>query len=242
MSGAKTPELEILSDPDALARRVANWLTEVARETRGTFRVALSGGETPRPLYRNLATSPWREAFPWSRAAWFWGDERFVSPDDPRSNYRMTRETLLDRAPVPAARIHAVPTLETSPEQAAAAYERTLQTLYGAARLDPARPLFDVNLLGLGPEGHTASLFPGTAALAERERWVVAVLGVKEEPRITLTYPVLESAHRVAFLVTGVEKRAVLRRLLRGDVALPAARVHPAGELRIFADRAAAGG
>lgn len=242
MSGAKTPELEVLSDPDALAHRVADWLTEVARETRGPFRIALAGGETPRPLYRNLATAPWREAFPWSRTAWFWGDERFVPPDDPRSNYRMAREALLDRAPVPAAGVHAVPTLGMSPEQAASTYERTLQAIYGATRLDPARPLFDVNLLGLGPEGHTASLFPGTAALAERMAWVVAVLAVKEEPRITLTYPVLESARHVAFLVAGAQKRAALRRLLRGDVALPAARVHPVGELRIFADRAAAGG
>lgn len=125
--------------------------------------------------------------------------------------------------------------------QAAAAYERELKSFYGAEQLDPSRPLFDVVLLGLGPDGHTASLFPGTAVLAERERWVAAVLGAKSEARITLTYPALESSRHAAFLVVGGEKRAMLRRLREADETLPASRLHPAGSLCIFADVAAAG-
>jgi 6-phosphogluconolactonase len=124
--------------------------------------------------------------------------------------------------------------------RAASAYERELKSFYGAERLDPARPLFDVNLLGLGPDGHTASLFPGTAVLAERDRWVAAVVGVKSEARITLTYPALESSRHAAFLVVGEEKRAIFDQFCRGDDSLPASHLRPTGTLSIFADAAAA--
>ena len=136
----------------------------------GSFAVCLSGGSTPQRLYEHLAGPPYRDAFPWSRTHWFWGDEQFVPHDDALSNYRMVREALLSRAPIPAVNIHPIPTEGLSPEAAASAYERELKSFYGADHLDPARPLFDVNLLGLGPDGHTASLFPGSAVLAEREK------------------------------------------------------------------------
>jgi 6-phosphogluconolactonase len=242
MTAVSTAAVEVLADSETLARRAAGWLLAAAQAKRDTFAVALSGGSTPRRLYELLAAPPCRETFPWARTHWFWGDERFVPHDDEESNYRMVREALLSRAPIPAANIHAVPTQCTTPNDAAAAYERALQSFYGATTLAPERPLFDIVLLGLGPEGHTASLFPGTAILEERRRWVGAVVGAKPEPRITLTYPALESSREVAFLVAGEEKRAVLDRLFAGDAALPAARLQPQGALRFFLDRAAAPG
>jgi 6-phosphogluconolactonase len=235
------PHLEILADAEALARRVADWLVAAAVGTEGRFAVALSGGSTPRRLYELLAGSPYRDAFPWPRTHWFWGDERVVPHDSPASNYRMVREAMLARAPVPTGTIHPVPTEGLTPQEAAASYEREIKHFYGASTLKPDRPLFDVTFLGLGPEGHVASLFPGTAILSERSRWVGAVIGAKAEPRITLTYPAIESSRTVAFLVSGSAKRPVLKQLLDGDPALPATHVRPAqGTLHIFADRAAA--
>lgn len=239
MTGPSEAKLEILADPEALSRRVAEWMLAAAMEKDGVFVVSLSGGSTPRRLYERLAKPPYLDAFPWPRTHWFWGDERFVPHDDALSNYRMARETLLSRAPIPAINIHPVPTEGISPNAAAAAYERELKSFYGAERLDPLRPLFDITLLGLGPDGHMASLFPGSAVLAERDRWVAAVVGVKPEARITLTYPALESSRRAAFLVAGKDKRAVFGRLRRGDDSLPAARLHTTGLLCLFGDAAA---
>jgi 6-phosphogluconolactonase len=236
MTRPVAPKFEILPDPAALAHRVADWLLAAALARDGAFAVALSGGSTPRRLYQCLAGSPWSEIFPWSRVHWFWGDERFVPLDDVRSNYRMVREALLGRAPIPAGHIHPIATDGVTAAAAASLYERTLQSFYGADRLDPARPLFDVTLLGLGADGHTASLFPGTDVLTERCRWVAPVVGA--ETRITLTYPVLESSRQVAFLVEGSEKRQILARLRNGDPDLPAARLQPIGTLTIFADAA----
>ena len=232
-------DLEILGDPDALARRVADWLLGLALSKDGILAVALSGGSTPQRLYQTLVTSPYREALPWSRIHWFWGDERFVPTTDALSNYRMAWEAMLSHAPIPARNIHRIPTEGCSPESAAASYEGDLKAFYGAPQFDRARPLFDIVLLGLGPDGHTASLFPGTTALQRTERWVVAVGGAKAEPRITLTYPALESSRQLAFLVAGAEKRPILGRLLRADADLPAARVRPLGASRVFADAAA---
>jgi 6-phosphogluconolactonase len=237
MSGRPDFETEILGDPEKLARRVAEWLLATAAAKQGRFVVALSGGSTPKRLYELLVGT----AFPWARTHWFWGDERFVPHDDPRSNYRMTREAMLSQAPIPEANIHAMPTEHIAPEAAAAAYDAELKAFYGQDRLDPARPLFDVTLLGLGPDGHTASLFPGTAVLGERHKWVAAVLDGKLEPRITLTYPALESSRTAAFLVAGAEKHEMLARLLAGDRDLPAARLAAVGKMRLFADTAAAG-
>lgn len=234
-------KLEILANPDALACRVADWLLAQAVEKAGIFAVALSGGTTPRRLYERLADPSYRDEFPWSRAHWFWGDERFVPHDNAQSNYRMVQEALLSRAPIPTANVHPVPTEDISPESAATSYERELKIFYGREGLEPTRPLFDVTLLGLGPDGHTASLFPGSTALMERDRWVAAVVGVESEARITLTYPALESSRHVAFLVAGNEKQGIFSQLRRGNTELPAARLRPTGTLCLFADIAAAG-
>src|SRR5215475_2712933 len=231
-------QLQVLADPEALARRAADWLVAMSTAREAVFTLALSGGGTPRRLYQLLAGPPYRDVFPWQRTHLFWGDERFVPRDDESSNYRMVRDAMLSQAPIPATNIHPVPTEGLTPEAAASAYERELKSFYGAERLDPARPLFDVILLGLGPDGHTASLFPGTAALDERERWV-AVVG-PTPTRITLTYPVLESGRHVAFLVAGKEKREIFSRFRRGEHTLPAARLRPIGTLHLFADTAAA--
>jgi len=241
MTTLSETKLEILADPEALARRVADWIHAMATAKDGLFTVALSGGSTPRRLYQLLAEPPYLPMFPWSRTHWFWGDERFVPPDDPLSNYRMAREALLSRAPIPTGNIHPIPTVGLGPDAAATAYEHELKSAYGAERFDPAPPLFDVTLLGLGPEGHTASLFPGTAVLAERDRWVAAVVGAKAEARITLTYPALDSSRNAAFLVAGKEKQEIFARLQRGDKDLPAARLCPTGVLWLFADAAAGG-
>ncbi len=234
-------QFEILADADALADRVADWLLAEALAKQAPFAISLSGGSTPRLLYARLARSPYLEKFPWPLAHWFWGDERFVPHDDTRSNYRMVKEVLLSRAPIPMGNIHAMPTENIGPEQASEDYERALKSFYGADRLDRSRPLFDATLLGVGVDGHTASLFPGSPVLQERDRWVAAVVGAGSEPRITLTFPALDSSRHVAFLISGKEKRPILERLRRGDESLPAAHVHPTGMLHIFCDAAAAG-
>ena len=230
--------IETVADPADLAQRAARWIAGIAGECTGRIAVALSGGSTPRPLYRLLTEPPWRARLPWDRIHWFWGDERFVPPDHPDSNYRMAREAMLALAPIPPANIHPVPTAG-DPAAAARSYQETLQSFYDGAALDPARPLFDIQLLGLGPDGHTASLFPGTAVLGERRRWVAEVVGAKPETRITLTYPVLESSRHTAFLVAGADKRAALAGALAHHQELPAARLAPMGELVWFVDREA---
>lgn len=230
--------VDVSRDPEALARRVAAWITELATSSRDRFTIGLSGGSTPRRLYQLLAESPFRDNLPWERIHWFWGDERIVPWDDPESNYGMARAAMLSHAPVPPGNIHGVVTTGT-PEEAARRYEDALKSYYGSAALDPGKPLFDVQLLGLGEDGHTASLIPGTSALDERHRWAVTVVGVRPEPRITLTYPVLDSSRHVAFLAAGGGKREILARALSGDQALPAARVSPVGELTWFVDEAA---
>jgi len=236
MSGRPNIETAILDDAEKLAHHAATWLATTAAATTGRFAVSLSGGSTPRRLYELLAGM----SFPWARTHWFWGDERFVPHDDSRSNYRMTREALLAHAPIPEANIHPITTEGEGAEAAASDYERQLQSFYGGDALDPARPFFDVTLLGLGPDGHPASLFPGTSVLGERAKWVAAVLDGKLEPRITLTYPALESSRSAVFLVAGTEKREMLARLLDGDRVLPAARLRPVGKTLVFADAAAA--
>ena len=234
-----TTESRIFESAEALAIEVADWLCGLARTKDGTFAVCLSGGSTPQRLYERLAAPEVASRFPWNRAHWFWGDERFVPHDQPDSNFRMARDAFLSRVPVPAGNIHAVPTEGISPEEAAVAYEVTLKSFYGADRLSPKRPLFDVTLLGIGDDGHTASLFPGQQALQEMARWAVAVIGVKSEARITLTYPVLDSSVDLAFVATGREKRQVVARARAGDRTLPSGAVRPIGRLHWFTDRLA---
>jgi 6-phosphogluconolactonase len=236
--GRAIGHIEILPDPLALARHVAEWMRQAALAAPGSFCISLSGGSTPRTLYELLASDEFR--FPWPRVSWYWGDERFVPHDHPDSNYRMTREAMLAKAPGPPENIHPVPT-DGTPEDAARRYERTLQQAYGAAMLDPQRPLFDVTLLGLGPDGHTASLLPGEPVLNERKRWVTAVSHGRPEVRITMTYPAIESSRRVAFLVAGEEKADIFSAIRAGNSEVPAARVRPVGALSWFVDQAAAG-
>ena len=239
MTDSTPPLVQVLSDPDVLAETVADWLLELALVKGGPFSLCLSGGSTPKVLYHRLATAPYRETLPWDRIHIFWGDERFVPRDDDLSNYKMVKEALLDHIPIPPENVHGTPTEGLSPDKAAAEYQRTLQAFYGAEVLDPAKPLFDVNLLGLGEDGHTASLFPNTEVLGERNKWVAPVIGAKAEARITLTYPALESCRYGAFLVAGEGKAEILGKLLAGDTTLPSANLHPTGELRVYCDAAA---
>jgi 6-phosphogluconolactonase len=239
MTVAALTEGRTFASAETLAHDVAKWLSSLAQANDRVFAVCLSGGATPQRLYERLADPASASRFPWNRVHWFWGDERFVPHDHPDSNFRMARDAFLSRVPVPDDNIHAVPTKGLSPEQAAIDYERTLKRFYGADTLAPARPLFDVTLLGIGEDGHTASLFPGQPALEETRRWAVAVNGAKAEARITLTYPALDSSRDVAFVVTGKEKRSVVARAQAGDRTLPAAMVRPVGRLQWFTDRAA---
>ncbi|MDY0885146.1 6-phosphogluconolactonase [Dongia soli] len=232
--------IDILPDPATLARHVADWMTAAALASTGPFRVSLSGGSTPKTLYELLASDAFRQRFPWPRVHWYWGDERFVPHDHPDSNYRMIREAMLAKVPVPPENIHPMP-VDGAPEEAASSYERMLQAAYGAAVLDPAKPFFDITLLGLGSDGHTASLLPDHPVLQERKRWVAAVLHGRPEIRITMTYPAIESSRQAAFLVAGKEKAAVFSDIRTGKSQVPAARIKPVGELIWFVDRAAAG-
>ena len=233
-----SPVLDIQPDGAAVARRAAAWVTERALATPGRFAWSLSGGSTPKALYALLAAEPFVSRFPWDRTHVFFGDERFVPHDHPDSNYRMAREAMLAHVPLSEAQVHPWQT-DGDPEHAALHYADTLKRFYGGDTLDPARPLFDVMFLGLGEDGHTASLFPGVGALQERTAWTAAVVGAKPEPRLTLTYPALDSSRAVAFIANGEGKRAILARVLAGDEALPAAHIRPVGELLWFTDTAA---
>lgn len=233
--------LQVADDPAALARAAADRLLTWANETKGSVRIALSGGSTPRRTYQELAGPEFVGRFPWSRVHWFWGDERFVPPDHPDSNYRMVREAMLDAAPIPPGNIHPIPTVAIDPESAAAAYEADLQRIYGGTLLHADRPLFDVCLLGLGDDGHIASLLPGTTVLNETNRWVAPVAHGRPEVRITLTYPAINWSRHIAFLVSGAGKRAILAAVRAGGSDAPAAQLEPLGDLLFIADRAAAG-
>jgi len=229
-----------VADADALARAAADRiLARIAANGDGVA-ICLAGGSSPQRLYQLLATEAYRSQIPWQRVHWFIGDERFVPADDPLNNMAMARRTFLDLC-APAANIHPIATDTADPEKAARHYERELQSFYGARQLDSARPLFDVVLMGVGPDGHTASLFPGDAALGEAERWVVGVPHAHVEPfvpRVSLTLPALNSCREMLFEVSGADKRAILTRVLAGE-NLPANRAHSIGETMWLADKAA---
>jgi 6-phosphogluconolactonase len=239
MTDHEKGRLDVQRDPAALANRVAGWMIAILKNCEHP-RVSLSGGSTPRALYELLASDRFTAQVPWRRLSLFWGDERFVAHDHPESNYRMVRIAMLDKVSIPSENVHPVPIMG-SPEEAAQQYERILKRAYGGDTLAPGRPLFDIMLLGLGEDGHTASLLPGQPILAERDRWVSAVTRGRPETRISLTYPAINSSRHVAFLVTGQGKSDILRRIHAGERDLPAAHVRPEGELLWFADQAAAG-
>jgi 6-phosphogluconolactonase len=232
-------EIVVLKDGSAIARHMAEWLLGQALAKQGAFALGLSGGSTPRMLYTLLASDAFRDRFPWDRTHLFFGDERVVPHDHPDSNYRMAWEAMIAHVPIPASQVHPWQA-DGDPKHGALHYADTLKRFYGGDTFDPSRPLFDVQLLGLGEDGHTASLFPGVAALGERSAWTAAVIGAKPEPRLTLTYPALDSSRVVAFLVSGEGKRHILARAMAGDEALPAVHVVPVGKRLFFTDEAAA--
>lgn len=211
-------EVRVFDGVSELMRATAEEIVLAARQAvdgHGRFAWALAGGSTPRTVYELLASDFYRERMPWSAIHFFWGDERHVPPDHPDSNYRMAREAMLDHVPVPAENVHRVPAEEPDAQRAAAEYEATLRSFFKPA---PGEwPRFDLILLGLGKEGHTASLFPGGDAVRERERLVVAPwVEAQKTFRITLTPPVLNHARRAMFLVSGEEKAEALHAVLEG--------------------------
>lgn len=233
--------LRVCEDANDLARKGAAYLCDLTAGHEGRTIIALSGGNTPKPLYELLAQEPIKSRLPWDRVHWILGDERFVPPSDPASNYGMARAAFLSHVPVPPENVHPLETEGVTLEEAAARYEAMLKGLYGADTLDPRRPLLDLTLLGLGEDGHTASLLPGEPVLQERKRWVAPVPKGRVEERVTLTYPALDSSAVVAFLVSGEGKRDILDKILSGETNFPAAHIRPVGKVIWFADRAAVG-
>ena len=232
-----------VADPAELAKIAADRLIARIAANAGRAAICLTGGSSPKQLYQLLATEPCRDKIPWDRVHWFIGDERFVPADDPLNNMSMARRIFLDRC-APASNIHPIPT-ETAhpddPDGSAERYERELKSFYGAEALDPARPLFDLVLMGVGHDGHTASLFPGYPAVEETARWVVGVPRANVEPfvpRVTLTLPALGSCHEMLFEVAGADKRAILTRVFDGE-DLPANRACATGETVWLVDQAA---
>jgi 6-phosphogluconolactonase len=227
-------KIEVVADAGALAARVAGVIAERLKDAHYPFRLALSGGSTPRAAYQLLAAAN----LDWDCVELFFSDERFVPPDHPDSNYRMVRETLLAGETVSPRKIFAMPT-DGTPDSAAARYDEALRQQYGAGSLEAGVPLFHLTLLGLGEDGHTASLLPDQPVLGERDRWCAAVPEGRGEPRITLTYPALESSELIVFLVSGAAKRDALAQARGG--ALPAGGIKPRGEVLWLVDEAAAG-
>ena len=232
-----TPEIRVHNDPDAVAAAAARAIARTAAgavRRRDRFTLVLSGGETPLATYRLLAA---RRDVDWARADVFFGDERAVPPDDAASNYHAAQETLLAHAARAGARIHRMHAEAGDLDAAAAAYESKLRAVLGK------RPHFDIVLLGLGADGHVASLFPAHAALVERRLWVVATPAPHIAPRLTLTFPAFAAARHVFFLVVGAGKSTMLRRVLDGArdiMLLPAQGIAPRrGRVVWFVDRAA---
>lgn len=242
MSG--TVEVRRLATPQDLFRAAADEVLHAASEAiekRGRFTIALSGGSTPKSLYSLIAANA-ATSVDWQKVFFFWGDERHVGPKDAESNYRMVEESLFSKISVPASNIFRVPAENPDAAAAAEAYEQIMRKFFETA---PGEfPRFDVILLGMGPDGHTASLFPETAALKEKSRWVVANWVEKlQTHRITLTLPVLNQARLVAFLISGTDKAAALHEVLEGKAPgekYPSKLVQPVdGKLIWFVDRAA---
>ena len=237
-------QIEVAESAEALSRAAAARfvrITTAAVRARGRCSVALSGGSSPKGVYRALAYEPYRSQVRWDQIEFFWGDERHVPPDHADSNYRMAADTLLSRVPVHPQSIHRVHAESADAALAAQQYEDEIRAYFGGG---DATPRFDLVWLGLGTDGHTASLFPGTSALAEQRRWCVANwVGALNTHRITMTLPVFNAARDVVFIVSGAEKSPIVRQVLHvPDSALPAQLVQPAdGNLWWMLDRAAAG-
>lgn len=231
-------KIEVLPDQSALITRSLDLILtnlDAAIKQQGRFTIALSGGSTPKPLYEAIA----KQKLPWDKIHVFWGDERYVPPDHPDSNELMARRAWLDQVDIPAANIHAVPTLDNDPGLSAAKYEQHLQAFFNSA---PGEfPALDVVLLGMGDDAHTASLFPHTAALKVRDRLIT--VGNKDgNPRITFTYPFINAARSVIFVVAGTNKRPALAQVFApqaDDSTYPSRLIQPQGELVWLLDAAA---
>lgn len=236
--------VHVVDDDAALARaaadRIARRLAHAPRE-RERLAVCLTGGATPEPVYRLLASGPYRERLPWPRIHWFWTDERFVPYDDTRNNARMAIDAMLEPMNVPRENIHRMRTDVGDAHEGAKLYEAQLREHHAGARLDKPPPLFDLVLMGLGPDGHTASLYPGHATVDETKRWA---LGIDESgyepyvPRVTLTFPALASTREMLFLVSGDDKRDAMRRILDNE-DLPSVRAYSEGDLAWLVTRSA---
>lgn len=234
----------IYPDTDQLSHAAAQYIVQIANEAiaaHGRFTLALSGGSTPRKLYGLLASAPYRDQIRWEQVEIFWSDERNVPPDDPESNYAMAREVMLSKVPIPAGQIHRVPAEVPDRDAASQAYTLEMQRVFGTDGV----PDFDLIQLGMGPEAHTASLFPHQASLHEQQRLVMPVDVPKPPPpRLTFTPPLLNAARHVLFLVTGAEKAEALQAVLEGPYQpeeYPAQLVRPThGETTWMLDTAAA--
>ncbi|UPK30459.1 6-phosphogluconolactonase [Bradyrhizobium sp. 195] len=240
MAAADQPKLIVAVDAEALARAAAERVMARIAANPGRIAICLTGGSSPKKLYQLLGSDDWRGAIPWERVHWFIGDERFVPESDPLNNMAVARATFLDRN-APSGQVHPIPTTADNPNRSAEAYARELQAFYGAENLDPARPLFDLVLMGVGPDGHTASLFPGFSEIEETERWVVGVPKANVAPfvpRVSLTLPALASCREMLFEIAGHDKQAILTRLLNGET-LPALRARSNGETVCLVDQAA---
>ncbi|MBR0836775.1 6-phosphogluconolactonase [Bradyrhizobium manausense] len=240
MAAAEEPKLIVVADAEALAQAAAQRVMARIAANPGRIAICLTGGSSPKKLYELLGSAPWRGKLPWDRVHWFIGDERFVPDSDPLNNMTVARATFLDRD-APAGHIHPIPTAVENPEAGAETYARELQAFYGSESLDPARPLFDLVLMGAGPDGHTASLFPGYPAVEETARWVVGVPKANVAPfvpRVSLTLPALASCREMLFEIAGHDKQPILTRLLNGE-NLPALRARSEGETVWLVDRAA---
>ena len=243
MAKSVTPDFAVVESLEALSHEAARFVLLSAREAvicTGRCTIVLAGGATPARLYALLASDEYRGAMPWDEIEWFWGDERCVRAEDPRSNYRLAHDAMLSRVGVPPAQMHRMPGEVRPPSRAALSYEATIRDRV-------PDQIFDLVLLGVGEDGHTASLFPGHPALEERERLVVAVdggPGREVRKRLSMTLPLFNRARSVLVLAAGEAKRDVVR-AVRADAAAaaeryPAARLRPAGHLTWIVDEAAA--
>jgi 6-phosphogluconolactonase len=239
-TAAGQPKLIVETDAEALARAAAGRVMARIDANPGRIAICLTGGSSPKRLYQLLGSDAWRGKIPWERVHWFIGDERFVPESDPLNNMAVARAIFLDRN-APSGHIHPIPTTVEDPDRSATAYARELESFYGAESLDPARPLFDLVLMGAGPDGHTASLFPGYPAIEEAARWVVGVPKANVAPflpRVSLTLPALASCREMLFEIAGHDKQPILTRLLNGE-NLPAVRARSNGETVWLVDQAA---
>jgi 6-phosphogluconolactonase len=236
--------LHLYKDPEELSKEVAKWIAGRIADTlkkQDRFTIALSGGSTPKALHKLLAAAPYKEKIDWTKLHVFWGDERAVPFEDERNNAKMAYDTLLNFVPVPASQIHIMRT-DIAPEQSAIEYEKILRQYF-----DPSALSFDLVLLGMGDDGHTLSLFPGTEVVHEETAWVTAFfLQAQDMFRITLTKTIVNRSACVAFLTTGTGKAHALKEVLKGTYnpdLYPSQEIRPvAGELHWFVDEAAAAG